>query len=147
MNIVRHISYETDLTLENGVYRYYMHEMPCIGLAINKHRQPILYILTDHSPSHPVSDKVLSFYVDENDAGLRISSKNLDWDDVIEAWEEQDISTMLQEKTNVLDEVLDYPILLSKFEFIKSLIETQPRIKIIQVVVDDLQVLNSQLSQ
>lgn len=147
MNLIEGISYETQFTMEDGVYSLFHHNEPCIGLSIDKNNNPILFIITDHEPKNMGSEKVISFLSDEGSNGLRLQRKGLEWDKIMSDWLLQDLSTILEEKDNVLDEVLFYPINDKKYDFVKSIIETSGKIEVIHLIVNDLASFNTELER
>ena len=143
MKIVDKISYDTELTTPDGTYVRYSHELPSIGLAITKNQNPVLFIVTDHEPIGNF-EKSLKFYKDDLACGVSIFDKGLDLDIFLASYMTQGIAAILDEKP-VVSEILSYPIIPEKYDFILSAIEGSTKIDLVRLVVDDIELFNQQL--
>ena len=144
MKLIDTISYDTEFTLPEGIYKYYVHGTPCIGLAISKNRDPIIFILSDHELIKK-DGKTLKFYTNEESSGLTIQNKGLNWEEVNERWHSESLLSILEDKENIIEEVLDYEINNNKFDFVKTLLETNKNITVVNVVIKDIENFNNQL--
>lgn len=143
MKIVDKISYDTELTTPDGTYVRYSHELPSIGLAITKNQNPVLFIVTDHEPIGNF-EKSLKFYKDDLACGVSIFDKGLDLDIFLASYMTQGIAAILDEKP-VVSEILSYPIIPEKYDFILTAIEGATKIELVRLVVDDIESFNQQL--
>jgi len=145
MKIVDLISYDTTLTTDQGAYTRFSHELSSIGLAITQNHNPVLFIITDHEPIGN-TEKSLSFYKeDDGSCGISFHDKDLDIDLFYSNYAAQGLSSVLEDRA-VISEILDYPILASKFDFIRTTIEGAAKIDLVRLVVDNIQDFNRQLS-
>lgn len=143
MKIVDMISYDTELTTPDGTYVRYSHELPSIALAITQNQNPILFIVTDHEPIGAV-EKSLKFYKDDLACGVSIFDKGLDLDIFLASYMTQGLSAILEEKP-VVSEILSYPIIPEKYDFILTALEGASKIDLVCLVVEDVADFNKQL--
>lgn len=145
MKIVELLSYDTTLTTPAGAFVRYSHELPSIGLAITKSKNPILFIVTDHEPIGETEKSITFYREDDGACGITIHDKNLNLKKFYGNYFAQGLESVLDEKP-VISEILDYPIVPAKFDFIKSTIEGAERIDLVRLVVTDVSDFNEQLS-
>jgi len=143
MKIVDMISYDTDLTTPDGTYVRYSHELPSIALAITKNQNPILFIVTDHEPIGNL-EKSLKFSKDDLSCNVSIFDKGLDLDIFLASYMTQGLSAILDEKP-VVSEILSYPIVPEKYDFILGALDGATKIDLVRIVVDDIEDFNAQL--
>lgn len=143
MKIVDMISYDTELTTPDGTYVRYSHELPSIGLAITQSQNPVLFIVTDHEPIGKI-EKSLKFYKDDLACGVSIFDKGLDLDIFLASYMTQGLYAILDEKP-VVSEILSYPIIPEKYDFILTALEGATKIDLVRLVVDDVEAFNKQL--
>lgn len=143
MKIVDMISYDTELTTPDGTYVRFSHELPSIGLAITQSQNPILFIVTDHEPIGSI-EKSLKFYKDDVACGVSIFDKGLDLDIFLSSYMTQGLAAILEEKP-VVSEILSYPIVREKYDFILTALEGATKIDLVRIVVDDIEDFNKQL--
>lgn len=143
MKIVDMISYDTELTTPNGTYVRYSHELPSIALAITQSQNPILFIVTDHEPIGSV-EKSLKFNKDDLSCGVSIFDKGLDLDIFLASYMTQGLAAILDEQP-VVSEILSYPIVPEKYDFILAALEGAVKIDLVRIVVDDIADFNTQL--
>lgn len=143
MKIVEMLSYDTDLTMSGGTVRRYSHEFPSIGLAITNNSLPILFVITDHEPVNS-NDFACTFENDGNSASIVFHDKDINLEKLYAEYLFQGLSNILDEKP-VVSEILEYPVQLEKFEFIKSTLESYGKFDFVRIVIDNIDEFNNQL--
>lgn len=145
MKIVKKISYDTELTTPDGTYVRYSHELPSVGLAMGYNDKPVLFIVTDHEPIG-TAEKSIQFTKDDLSAGVTIHDKGLNLEIFYASYMSQGLSAIMDEKP-VVSEILHYPIVLGKYDFIVSSLEGAEKIDLIRIVVEDIDDFNRQLEK
>lgn len=143
MKLVEILSYDTEFTTSDGAVRRYSHEYPSIGLAITDKNIPIVFAITDHAP---VKDEPMgcTFENDGESASIIFHDKGLDLDKFYSDYLFQGMADILDEKP-VVAEMLEYPILMSKYEYIKETLVNAGRFDFVRIVVEDIERFNDEL--
>ncbi len=141
MHIIENLSYDTDFTMKDGTIRQYSHEYPSIGLGITSDL-PVLFILTDHDV---IGNEIKSCTFLDNGLAkkLIIHDQNLNLNDFYSTYENQNLFDILDEKP-VISEILEYPVDPSRYEFIRTALESQGQFHLIRIVIDDIEDFNTQ---
>lgn len=143
MKLVEILSYDTEFTTSDGAVRRYSHEYPSIGLAITDKNIPIVFAITDHAPvkNEPMG---CTFENDGDSPSILFHDKGLNLDKFYSDYLFQGMADILEEK-EVVAEMLEYPILISKYEYIKETLVNAGRFDFVRIVVEDIEAFNEEL--
>jgi len=142
MNI-KPLSYDVELTLKDGALSHITHESKNFGVYIDENRKVNILLLSDISMLH-TNNKVLNFF-QENGFGVRFLDNNLDLKKMIEEYNSQSLTDILEEKEVSL-QVYDYKLDKDNFQLLDSLINDDEEIQVYFYLVEDLEKFNSSFS-
>lgn len=134
MNI-KPLSYDVELTLKDGALSHITHESKNFGVYIDEDRKVNILLLSDISILH-TNNKVLNFF-QENGFGVRILDNNLNLTKIIEEYNSQSLTDILDDK-EVSIQVYDYKIDKDNFQLLDSLINDNEEIQVYFYLVEDI---------